>query len=253
MHNCKLTLEYDGGRYHGFQDQPGLLTVQGELEKALRALAALQSPLRVAGRTDAGVHARGQVVSFHADLKAPLERLHAALNSLLPRDIAVLRAEEVPEAFHARRDALSREYRYFLLNRPVRPALGRSCLLHYPHPVDRGRLQEACDLVVGVHDFRSFCREPAGKSCVREVFDAEVMGEPGGVLAIRVRANAFAYMMMRMLCSALLEVGRGRWTPDRLLEVMEARDNSLCPPTLPPHGLVLEKVYYGQHPRSGHE
>lgn len=244
MPNCKLVIEYDGSRYHGFQAQPNLPTVQGELEKALGFLAILHSPLYAAGRTDAGVHARGQVINFHADLRAPLERMPLALNSLLPADISVVGAEEVPPSFHARRDARSREYRYFLLNRSARPALGRTCLLHYPHPLDRGRLQAACEKVKGVHDFRSFCREPAGRSCVREVLEAEVEGEPGGLMAIRVRANAFAYMMMRMLCSALLEVGRGRWTTDRLVEVMEKRDNSLCPPTLPPNGLVLEKVLY---------
>ncbi len=244
MPNHKLTLEYDGGRFHGFQAQPGLPTVQGELERALRPLADLKSPVYAAGRTDAGVHARGQVISFHAETKPPTERLPAALNSLLPADISVLRAEEVPDGFHARRDARSREYRYFIINRPSRPSMGRGFLLHYPHPLDLERIEEALEVIVGVHDFRSFCREEAGKTCVREVLEAQLERLPHDIIAIRVKANAFAYMMMRMLCSALLEVGRGRWTPKTLEEVLEEGDNSLCPPTLPPCGLVLEKVHY---------
>jgi tRNA pseudouridine38-40 synthase len=253
MANYKLLLEYDGSGYHGFQRQPGLPTVQGELEKALLRLASLDSPLYAAGRTDAGVHARGQVVNFHAGLRVPLPRLAPALNALLPRDIAVREAEEVPDAFHARRDAASREYRYFLLNRPVRPVLGRAYLLHYPHALDLEGMRRACGLLRGVHDFRSFCREEKGRTCVREVLEASCEDLPGDVVCIRVRANAFAYMMMRMLCAALLEVGRGRWEPERLMEVMDSRDNSLCPPTLPPHGLVLEKVYFSGVPVPGRD
>lgn len=243
MPNYKLTLEYDGTAYNGYQRQADLPTVQGALEDALGGLAVLESPLYAAGRTDAGVHARGQVVSFHGTLKPPPSRFPAAVNSFLPPDIAVVGCEEVAEGFHARRSALAREYVYHLhLGRYPSP-FSRRFTHHHPGELDAEKIGGALACIVGVHDFASFCRKEEGKSTVREVFEAEVvLGDE--VLGIRVKANAFAWMMMRMLCGSLLEVGGGKWPVGYFQEVLEGKDNSLSGPALPPHGLILERVYY---------
>ncbi len=242
--NIKLIIEYDGSEYSGFQKQPDLPTVQGRLEEALRQLVFMESPLYGAGRTDAGVHARGQVVNFKASTRVPVGRLPAALNARLPPDIVVKHSEVVPEGFNARRSAVRREYCYYIINTPHQPALGRKYFYHYPLALDDAAMDRAARGLEGTHDFSSFCRAEEGRSRVREVLEASCARWGGEVVVIRVAANAFAYMMMRMLCGCLLEVGRGRWTVPYLGEVMEARDNALCAPALPPHGLVLESVTY---------
>ncbi len=243
MPNYKLLLEYDGTDYHGWQKQPDLPTVQGVLEEALARLAEMRSPLYAAGRTDAGVHARGQVVSFNASLKAPPERLPAALNSFLPPDIVARGCEEVEEGFNARKSALAREYTYYIHTGTYPSPFNRRFVYHYHVILDEQRMREALGQVVGVHDFAAFCRREEGKSSVREVYEAELLRD-GDVVAVRIRANAFVWMMMRMLCGSLLEVGRGKWSPQRFTEVLLGGDNSLSGPALPPHGLFLERVFY---------
>lgn len=243
MANYKLVLAYDGTAYKGFQVQPGLPTIQGVLQEALARLAQLSTPLYAAGRTDAGVHARGQVINFHARLRVEAEKLARALNSLLPDDIAVVSCCEVGEDFHARRDAVARTYSYYFHMGEHPSPFYRLYALHVGGPLDKEGMEEALRCIRGIHDFASFCRREEGRSTIREVFEAEVMGE-GELLRVRVKANAFAWMMMRMLCGSLLEVGKGRWTPRRFREVLEAADNALSGPALPPHGLFLDEVHY---------
>ncbi len=238
-----LTLCYEGTGYKGFQKQPGLPTVQGELEKALERVAERESPLYAAGRTDAGVHARGQVVNFHGTLRVALERMPRALNALLPPDIAVLDCREVEEEFHARRSALAREYAYYFhLGAQPSPFLRRYAL-HVGRELDEEAMAEALSGILGIHDFASFCRSEEGRSTVREVMEARISRREE-LLCVRVRANAFAWMMMRMLCGALLEVGRGRRSPEDFMALLDGRDERRAVPALPPHGLFLEKVYY---------
>ena len=243
MPNYKLVMEYEGTDYRGFQKQPGLPTVQGFLEEALARVAAVESPLCPAGRTDAGVHARGQVVSFRASLKTPPERLPAALNALLPADIVVKHCAEARDDFNARRSAVAREYVYYLDLGDHPSPFSRRYAFHPRGKLDLEAMGQALQALPGVHDFASFCRVEQGRSSVREVFAAE-MFRWGEILGVRVMANAFAWMMMRMLCGSLLEVGRGKWTTAHFREVLEAADNSLGGPALPPHGLFLEKVHY---------
>ncbi len=244
MANIKLTIEYDGSEYFGFQRQPDVPTIQGRLEEAVRQVVFLESPIYGAGRTDAGVHARGQVVNFKASTRVPIGRLPAALNGRLPADIIIKNSEAVPDDFNARYDAVKREYCYYIINTPYRPALGRKYFFHYPQALDVEVIDRACRAILGTHDFSSFCRIEEGRSYTREVLEASCVRWTSEVIIIRVVANAFAYMMMRMLCGGLLEVGRGRWTIPYLKDVMEARDNALCAPALPPHGLVLERITY---------
>jgi tRNA pseudouridine38-40 synthase len=243
MQNYKLVLEYDGTDYNGWQKQPDLPTVQGALEEALARLAEVSSPLYAAGRTDAGVHAKGQVVSFHAELKAPPERLPAALNSFLPSDIVVKGCEKVDEAFNARKSALAREYIYYIYTGRYPSPFNRRFTYHYHAELEEDRMREALGQITGVHDFAAFCRREERKSSVREVHEVKLT-RSDDVIAVRVRANAFVWMMMRMLCGSLLEVGRGKWSPQRFAEVLDSGDNSLSGPALPPLGLFLEKVYY---------
>ncbi len=243
MGNYKLVLAYEGTNYHGFQRQPHLPTVQGELEEALERVASPTSPLYAAGRTDAGVHAKGQVVNFHGTLRLEPAALPRALNALLPPDIVVVSCQEMEEGFHARRSAQSREYAYYFHVGGSPSPFYRRYTFHVDGELDLRSMEEALQIIIGEHDFASFCRHEEGKSTVRKVMAAG-LERRGELLAVRVRANAFAWMMMRMLCGSLLEVGRGKWSPERFRAVMAARDNAGCAPALPPQGLFLEKVTY---------
>jgi tRNA pseudouridine38-40 synthase len=243
MANYKLVLEYDGTDYFGYQKQPELPTIQGTLEKALERIAKLESPLYAAGRTDAGVHAKGQVVNFFGSIKPPTDRLPAAMNALLPADIVVKGCEVVAEDFNARRSAVAREYIYHLYLGKYPSPLKRRFTHHFKGEVDLERMRRAARLILGVHDFAAFSRREEGKSAVREVYEAEILAG-GDTLGIRVKANAFAWMMMRMLCGSLLEVGRGKWSVEYFGEVLGSKDDALSGPALPPNGLVLERVYY---------
>ncbi|WP_287154601.1 tRNA pseudouridine(38-40) synthase TruA [Candidatus Solincola tengchongensis] len=243
MGNYMLTVAYEGTEYKGFQRQPGLPTVQGELERALERLAVRESPLYAAGRTDAGVHAKGQVVNFHGTLRVDPERLPRSLNALLPPDIAVLECREADEGFHARRSALAREYAYYFHLAPRPSPFLRRFALHVGRELDLEGMEKALSAILGVHDFAPFCRSEKGRSTVREVLEARIFRR-GELLQVRVRANAFAWMMMRMLCGALLEVGKGRWSSEDLRGLLDGKGGPRSVPALPPHGLFLEKVYY---------
>ncbi|RJP35290.1 MAG: tRNA pseudouridine(38-40) synthase TruA [Actinobacteria bacterium] len=243
MPNYKLTLQYDGTGYKGWQKQPGLPTVQGTLEEALAAVATLDSPIYAAGRTDAGVHARGQVVNFFGTLKPSLERFPAALNAFLTPDIVVRECEEAEEGFNARRSASAREYAYYVFRGGYPSPFRRRYTYHFPGDLSADAMGDALGTVVGAHDFAAFARREEGKSSVREVYEAELL-QHDDELCVRIKANAFVWMMMRMLCGSLLEVGRGRWSVEYFVEVLESRDNSRSGPALPPRGLFLEKVYY---------
>lgn len=243
MGNYKLVLEYDGTDYKGFQKQPRLPTVQGVLEEALDRVAKLESPVYAAGRTDAGVHARGQVVNFKGSIRVPPRRLTRALNACLPPDVVVKSAGEIEDDFNARRSALSREYIYYIHVGDTPSALLRRYTYHRGGSLDRHSMEKVLKSITGSHDFASFCRREEGGSTRRELLEAELLSW-GEITAVRVRANAFAWMMMRMLVGSLLEVGRGKWTPEYFFEVLERADNSLSGPALPPQGLVLERVYY---------
>jgi tRNA pseudouridine38-40 synthase len=244
VQNLKLTLEYDGTDFYGFQRQTRLRTVQGELEARFSRL--LRETIRVvaAGRTDAGVHALGQVVSFRSGRPIEADRLADVLNAVLPDDVKVQQCEEVDGGFHARRCARSRTYRYTVIERRMpSPLLGRYALL-VPSRVSAGRIVEAARPLRGRHDFRAFqasgsetrttCRTVRSISCRRE----------GRRIEIAVEADSFLYKMMRKIVGGLLRVGRGELPPSALAEAL-ATGQSLakCPPA-PACGLCLERVSY---------
>jgi tRNA pseudouridine38-40 synthase len=244
-------VEYDGTAYSGWQRQPAQDTVQGAIEDALKAILRERVPVNGSGRTDSGVHALGQVASCRVVTRIPSEKLVAALNGYLPRDITVLDVQEAPEGFHARRDALSKLYRYRVLCRPTRPALERYRCHHESRPLDLGAMRTAGELLVGAHDFRAFaCKVPAGKSCVRTVKCVDIRKE-GDYILFDVEADGFLQHMVRTIVGTLLEVGLGRRDPDSVRELLRSGLRSKAGPTAPARGLYLVRVDYSPYPRDG--
>ncbi|MCK6481960.1 MAG: tRNA pseudouridine(38-40) synthase TruA [Planctomycetes bacterium] len=244
----RAVLEYDGTDFHGWQVQAGRRTVQGVLEEALASILSARVPVIAAGRTDAGVHALGQLVSFRAATGIPPERLAAALNSRLPPDAAILSLEEAPADFHATRDARSKVYRYLVLEgRTPRPLLRRTTW-RVPVRLDLRRMREAARCLVGRHDFASFRTNPGpegeGRGTVRRVLRVDLRRR-GGLLALEVEGEGFLYNMVRAIAGTLVEVGRGRWEPGRVAGILAARDRRAAGPTAPARGLVLVSVAFG--------
>jgi tRNA pseudouridine38-40 synthase len=236
-------VEYDGTDYLGFQVQAEGLTVQGEIERALAAVT--QEEIRVigAGRTDAGVHAQGQVVTFSTVWRHPVEELQRALNAVLRADIAVRELRPVAKGFHPRFDAASREYRYTIFNQPLRSPLARRFAYHFPHPLNVAVMNEAASILVGHHDFASFGQAPQGDNTVREVYRAQwTPAEP--FIYFDVVANAFLYRMVRSLVGTLLLVGTGELSPAGFEEVLRSADRDRAGQAVPAHGLCLMKVNY---------
>jgi len=236
-------VEYDGTRYAGFQRQKREITVQEEIEKALASVTQEQTKIMGAGRTDAGVHATGQVISFSTGWKRSLSELQRALNALLPFDIGILELSEVALDFHARKSALSRRYRYTILNRPVRLPLSRLYAYHWVGELDLEAMKEALGSLIGVHDFASFGRARPGGNTVRQMLEVDCRRE-GEYIYIDLVANGFLKRMVRCIVGTLLLVGRGEVSPQRFKEVLEAKDRSRAGDPLPAHGLCLTKVSY---------
>ena len=236
-----MVLEYDGTAYHGWQIQPEVPTVQGTVQAALRRL--LQEPVRVvgAGRTDAGVHALGQVAHFHTRSTVEVERLRRALNALLPPDIAVRQLEEVPPGFHARRDATGRTYRYLIHRSDTPSALLRRYSWWVPVELDVERMRQASRYLLGWHDFSAF-GTPPGSNPWREVRRVELQ-RAGSLLAFEVEANAFLRGMVRTMVGLLVEVGRGRLTPEGFGALLRP-GQTRSPRSAPPQGLFLVRVSY---------
>lgn len=244
MRNIKLVLEYDGTAYCGFQRQDGLRTIQAELERAVAVITKSPANVIGAGRTDAGVHARGQVVNFRTDARMPAEKFVPALNSVLPADIRVLRAEDVPLEFNARYDARGKTYEYTMDTRPVPSVFLRNYAYHVPFPLDLEAMREGCSHIVGRHDFRSFAASGGGaKTFTREVRRCALeAGE--GLVKITVEADGFLYNMVRIIVGTLVLVGVGKLTPRDVARIRDARDRRVAGPTAPAKGLCLVRVDY---------
>jgi tRNA pseudouridine38-40 synthase len=237
-----LIVEYKGTRYNGFQFQPGVPTIQGDIEGALAKLTGENIRIVGAGRTDAGVHAKGQVVSFSSFSTLPIETFIGALNSYLRPDIAVKAASEVENSFDARRDAVSREYRYQIFNGPTPSPLLQRYAYFVPGTLDTDTMNQVCQCLVGRHDFASFTG-PTGRSTVREVYKAEVSRE-GELVIFDMVASSFLRKQVRCTVGAMVRVGLGRMTVEEFEEVMRAKTPGLAAPAVPPYGLCLMKVNY---------
>lgn len=237
-------VEYDGTNYHGFQIQANAPTVQGTLEQALAQITQEHVHIRFAGRTDAGVHAVGQVVDFRTTWRHSVEALQRAWNATLPEDVAIRRLLPVADDFHARYSAHSRTYRYSIWNHPVRSPLCRRTHFHVPQPLEVDQMAEAARVLVGEHDFRTFGApmQPGGTT-VRVVKRVDVWRE-GHSVFLEVEANAFLRRMARRMAVALVDVGLGRLTKDRLADILAAADPTQLHGAAPAHGLCLVEVQY---------
>jgi len=242
--NIKVVLEYDGSGFAGWQQQAHGRTVEAELKRALREITGQEHKVYAAGRTDAGAHAEGQVVSFQTEGRITPRRLVAALNAKLPDDVAVLSAEEVPDTFHARYSARWRRYRYRYLDRPSRPALERGRCWQVRGPLDVDAMTKAAKALVGKHDWTSYCSasEPPDAR-VREMRSARVFRH-GDMVELELVAEGFLRGLARSIAGALAEVGRGRRPPEWVGEVLDARDRRQAARTAPAGGLTLVEVIY---------
>jgi len=239
----RATVEYDGTDYYGFQVQADRPTIQGAIEKALAECAG--EPVRIigAGRTDAGVHALGQVIGFRLRWRHSLADLQRALNARLPPDIVIRELARAPEDFHPRFSARSRVYRYTVLNQPRRSPLARRFAHHVAEPLNLSAMNEAAALLLGRHDFATFGNPPQGENTVREVLEAAWTRE-GNYCYFHIEANAFLHRMVRTLVSAMLLVGQGQMRGEDFAALLAARDRSLAPPPVPACGLCLLEVKY---------
>lgn len=241
-----LIVEYDGTRYHGFQAQVGVPTIQGAIESALNKVTGERIRIVGAGRTDAGVHARGQVISFKFVSRLSLRTLTKALNFYLLPDIAVKDGDTVEGSFNARRDATSREYRYTILNSPTPSPLQREYAYFVPVPLDTGAMNEACQALLGRQDFASFTGPMRGKRTMRNVSKAEVSRE-GEVVLFDMVADSFLPKQVRSTVGSLVRVGLGKLTVDDFKAIIQAKRPGLAAPVAPAYGLCLMKVNYPEH------
>ncbi|HVC00071.1 MAG TPA: tRNA pseudouridine(38-40) synthase TruA [Candidatus Dormibacteraeota bacterium] len=267
MRNIKLTLGYDGTEFNGWQIQPGRRTIQGTLLEVVERVTDSRTIVHGAGRTDAGVHALGQVANFHTASRLPPSEFRRAFNALLPPAIRVVEAEEVEPRFHSRWDALAKTYQYRIFRGPIRGPFHRFYTFHYPFPLDADAIAQAARLFEGVHDFSSFAaaagteRDGREANPLREIFRSELVRCPSPSFSFApparpgpsgcedemiyiVRGKSFLRHMVRKLVGTLLEVGRGRLSLDDVRGLFDVRDRARSGPTAPPQGLCLISVEY---------
>ena len=240
-----LIVEYDGTGYHGFQLQANMPTIQGELEKALWRLTQERIRVTAASRTDAGVHAKGQVVSFRIKSSLPLQTFIKGLNYYLPQDIAVKAAYRVGESFNVRRSALSREYNYYILNSLTQSPIRRGFSYLVAGHLDIEAMNEACQALIGEHDFASFasCIGVKIKNTLRTVYRAEFQ-KNGELVIFNMVANSFLPHQVRNTIGTLIRVGLGKMTIDEFCSIIEVKKPGLAGPTVPAHGLCLMRINY---------
>lgn len=251
MRNIKLTIAYDGTDFHGWQRQPALRTVQGALDEAIERLTGAKPNTNASGRTDAGVHALGQVVHFLTASRHPPEVFVRALNATLPPDVRVLEAADAPQAFHATLDARSKRYRYRIDNNPYASPFELRHAWHVFQPLNVDAMNRAARALLGRHDFRSFETDwPNRLSSVRTIFDVEVVRQDR-IVTIEVEADGFLYNMVRTIAGTLSLVGAGKRAEDWVGEVIRAQNRVEAGPTAPARGLFLLRVYYDNSGKAG--
>ena len=245
MVNIKLVLEYDGTNYHGWQFQPVVPTIQGEVQRALKKILKKEVTVISAGRTDAGVHAKGQVANFKtSNLPLSPMQLLFALNSVLPQDIRVKDVKKVPEKFHAQKSACYKIYQYLIYNDAICRPWFRNFTWWISHPLDCELMREAAKKLIGRHDFSSFQNQGSpSESTVRTVEKIKIFKRKS-LICIFIKADGFLYKMVRNIVGTLVEVGRGKLSPSKMRLILEAKDRREAGPTAPPQGLYLWRVGY---------
>ena len=242
MRNIKLTIEYDGTRYAGWQRQENAVTVQEKIEGVLSQILQEEIAIVGAGRTDAGVHARGQVASFHTESSMDLFSLKGRVNSLLPKEIVVHEVQQAPAVFHARHSVLEREYSYTISREET--ALGRLYSWHVKYDLDPRLMKEIAATIVGTHDFQSFCKSQSGVEHHRCNVSFAEWKEVGALLIFTIRADRFLHGMVRALVGTMLDVGRGHTSSEQFSRILEKKDRAEAGMAAPAKGLVLERVTY---------
>ncbi|HXT87047.1 MAG TPA: tRNA pseudouridine(38-40) synthase TruA [Verrucomicrobiae bacterium] len=251
MRNIKVTLAYDGAKFHGWQMQPGIPTIQGALADAVQTITQERTAIHGASRTDTGVHALGQVASFKTRSALSAAELQRALNALLPPEIRIVAAEEMGPDFHARWQSLEKTYHYRIFRGAVLPPFEYRRMLHYPYPLDEEAMTAAAKCFVGEHDFSSFAASSGSeetdrdRSPMREICRSEIVRDAGREeMTYVIAGKSFLRYMVRKIVGTLLDVGRGKLKAADIARVFEARDRSLSGPTAPPEGLYLVCLKY---------
>ena len=247
MRRVKLTVAYDGTDYCGWQVQPNGITVEEVLNKAISKITGEDIHVIGASRTDSGVHAHGNVAVFDTKTKIPGERVAYALNQKLPDDIVVVKSEEVPLDWHPRyQDVISKTYEYHIYNAKVPNPLKRKYTAFVSYDLDVKKMREGAKFLIGEHDFVSFCNVRTNvEDTVRTVEDIQILEENGEII-IRITGNGFLYNMVRIIAGTLIRVGRGYYEPEKVREILEAKERTEAGVTAPPQGLVLMEIKYGE-------
>ena len=244
MKRIKLTIAYDGTNYCGWQVQPNGITVEEVVNKALKKLTGEDIQVIGASRTDSGVHALGNVAVFDTHTTIPPERISYALNQRLPEDIVIVKSEEVAEDFHPRYCDCSKTYEYHILNTRIPIPTKRLTNYFVSYDLDVEKMRKAAGYLIGEHDFVSFCNVRTDvEDTVRTVTELEILKD-GEEITIRISGNGFLYNMVRIIVGTLIRVGRGFYEPEKVTEILEAKDRKAAGVTAPPHGLILAEIRY---------
>ena len=245
MRNIKLIIEYDGKDFNGWQKQPNKLNIQGEIEKAIERITGEKVDLMASGRTDAGVHAIGQVANFKTNSNIPIEKIPIALNTNLKKSIIIKSAEEVEERFHSRLNCKRKTYRYIINNSKYGSAIYRNLETHIPMKLNIKKMQEAVKYFEGEHDFKAFkASGTSSKSSVRTIYKAEVIQKENEKIYIELTGSGFLYNMVRIISGTLVDVGLGKIEPEEIENIIKSQTRENAGKTLPPQGLYLVKVEY---------
>jgi tRNA pseudouridine38-40 synthase len=244
MRNIKLTIEYEGTNYAGWQRQKNAVTVQQKLEESIKKLTGEAIETIGSSRTDAGVHARGFAANFFTNSTIPASSFREAINSKLPNDIVILKSDEAEKDFHARYSSIGKQYSYTILNRAQPSALDRNYVYHYKRPLDFESMKEGCSFFLGKHDFSAFKSTGSSvKTSIRNVHKAWIE-KNGDKLVFYVEADGFLYNMVRIMAGTLIDVGIGKIFPEDISEIINSKDRKVAGNTAPARGLCLEFVYY---------
>ncbi len=244
MRNIKLKIEYDGKDFNGWQKQPNRLNIQGEIERAIEEITGEKVELIASGRTDAGVHALGQIANFKTNSNIPIEKIPIALNTKLKRSIRIIDAKEVEENFHSRYHCKRKTYRYVINNSVNGTAIYRNLQYNFSEKLDEKVMNKAIKFFIGEHDFKGFkASGTSSKSSVRTIYSGKVERN-GDLIIIEITGNGFLYNMVRIIAGTLIEVGLGKIKPDEIESIIKLKDRTKAGKTLPPQGLYLVNVEY---------
>ncbi len=245
MRNIKLTIEYDGKDFNGWQKQPDKLNIQGSIENAIKQITGEEVELYASGRTDAGVHSWGQVANFKTESNLPIEKFPIAINTKLKKSIRIIKAEEVDERFHSRLSCKRKTYRYVINNSEFASAIYRNLETHIPQKLNIEKMKEAVKYFEGEHDFKAFkASGTSSKSSVRTIYKAEVKEMPNNRIYIELTGNGFLYNMVRIIAGTLVDVGLEKTKPEDIQNIIKQGKRDLAGKTLPPNGLYLLNVEY---------